>query len=391
MTPIRAPHPRVPRAPRGADHPDEFGQVVKSTILSDFWPGIQLYYPPVKYAPALGIYEDLDAASQRFAKHAHNSPAHTIIFDLEDGCRQKEMSRELLRRELPSLPKKRSVQIALRVNPFRTEEYEKDMDLVADMSDFVDVVMLAKAGEAYGAAEIRDLSALLAGFNHKITIQPIIEHPKSLKIAPELMQYATVRHVVFGIHDFSKAMGIHITPEHWTEELRFYLNQVMFEARIAGKGVIGGVETLIGQATMPDTYVEQHDVRRWLDLHGDHESRVVYQHACEEASMGLTGKQVIHPGHIHICKVAYTPSPSDVARKIAMLKAAIEADALLGGAIKFEGEMLDPPMFGKGLQTLLRAHALHALSEEDTAFALMVLQKLPAQVIRENWPYGVIL
>ncbi len=268
------------------------------------------------------------------------------------------MSRELLRRELPNLPKKRSVQIALRVNPFRTEEYEKDMDLVADMSDYVDVVMLAKAGEAYGAAEIRDLSALLAGFNHKITIQPIIEHPKSLKIAPELMQYPTVRHVVFGIHDFSKAMGIHITPEHWTEELRFYLNQVMFEARIAGKGVIGGVETLIGQATMPETYVEQHDVRRWLDLHGDHESRVVYQHACEEASMGLTGKQVIHPGHIHICKVAYTPSPSDVARKIAMLKAAIEADALLGGAIKFEGEMLDPPMFGKGLQTLLRAHAL---------------------------------
>jgi len=391
MTPSRAAHPRAPRSPRGADHPDEFGQLVKSTILSDFWPGIQLYYPPVKYAPALGIYEDLDAASQRFAKHAHNSPAHTIIFDLEDGCRQKEMSRELLRRELPNLPKKRSVQIALRVNPFRTEEYEKDMDLVADMSDFVDVVMLAKAGEAYGAAEIRDLSALLAGFNHKITIQPIIEHPKSLKIAPELMQYPTVRHVVFGIHDFSKAMGIHITPEHWTEELRFYLNQVMFEARIAGKGVIGGVETLIGQATMPETYVEQHDVRRWLDLHGDHESRVVYQHACEEASMGLTGKQVIHPGHIHICKVAYTPSPSDVARKIAMLKAAIEADALLGGAIKFEGEMLDPPMFGKGLQTLLRAHALNALSDNDTAFALTVLQKLPAQVIRENWPYGVIL
>jgi citrate lyase beta subunit len=259
------------------------------------------------------------------------------------------------------------------------------------MSDFIDVVMLAKAGEAYGAAEIRDLSALLAAFNHKITIQPIIEHPKSLKMAPELMQYPTVRHVVFGIHDFSKAMGIHITPEHWTEELRFYLNQVMFEARIAGKGVIGGVETLIGQAVMPETYVEQHDVRRWLDLHGDHESRVVYQHACEEASMGLTGKQVIHPGHIHICKVAYTPSPSDIARKIAMLQAAIDADALLGGAIKFEGEMLDPPMFGKGLQTLLRAHALHALDDEDTAFALTVLQKLPAQVIRENWPYGVIL
>ena len=29
--------------------------------------------------------------------------------------------------------------------------------------------------------------------------------------------------------------------------------------------------------------------------------------------------------------------------------------------------------------------------EEDTAFLLKLLQKLPAQVVRENWPYGVIL
>ncbi|MBL8513932.1 MAG: aldolase, partial [Betaproteobacteria bacterium] len=62
-----------------------------------------------------------------------------------------------------------------------------------------------------------------------------------------------------------------------------------------------------------------------------------------------------------------------------------------GGAIKFNGEMLDPPMFGKALQTLLRAHALHALSDADTGFAMEVLKKLPAQVVRENWPYGVIL
>ena len=107
--------------------------------------------------------------------------------------------------------------------------------------------------------------------------------------------------------------------------------------------------------------------------------------------MGLSGKQVIHPSHIHPCKVAFTPSPTEIRTRIAILRAAIEADALLGGAIKFEGEMLDPPMFGKALQTLLKAHALHALSEDDTAFAVDVLRELPEQVVRENWPYGVIL
>jgi citrate lyase subunit beta/citryl-CoA lyase len=360
-------------------------------VLGDYWPGIQIYYPPVKYAPSLGIYEDLEQAAQRFRKHAWNTSAHTLLFDLEDGCRQKEMSRELLRRELPSLPRKKEVQIAVRINPFRTEEYEKDLQMVRDLAGHFDVVMLAKAGEAYGAPEIRDLSAVLVGLNHRITIQPIIEHPKSLKIAPELMQYSTVKHVVFGIHDFSKAMGIHITPRHWTEELKFYLHDILFEARIAGKGVIGAVETLIGQSAMPEEFVEPDDVRRWLDLHGDEESRVVYRHALEESSMGLSGKQVIHPSHIHPCKVAFTPSPSEIRTRIAILMAAIEADALLGGAIKFDGEMLDPPMFGKALQTLLRAHALHALSPADTDFAIEVLRKLPEQVVRENWPYGVIL
>ena len=362
-----------------------------SDILGDYWPGIQMYYPPVKYAPSLGIYEDLEQAAQRFRKHGWSMTAQTLLFDLEDGCRQKEMSRELLRRELPGMPRKKEVQVAVRINPFRTEEYELDLKLVRDLADHFDVVMLAKAGEAYGSPEIRDLSAVLVGLNHKITIQPIIEHPKSLKICPDLMQYPTVKHVVFGIHDFSKAMGIQITPRHWTEELKFYLHDILFEARIAGKGVIGGVETLIGNSTMPEDFVEPHDVRRWLDLHGDEESRVVYRHAMEEASMGLSGKQVIHPSHIHPCKVAFTPSPSEIKTKIAILQAAIEADALLGGAIKFQGEMLDPPMFGKALQTLLKAHALHALSNEDTLFAIEVLKKLPAQVVRENWPYGVIL
>jgi len=142
--------------------------------------------------------------------------------------------------------------------------------------------MLSKAGEVYGAAEIRDLSSNLVGLNEKISIQPIIEHPKSLKIATDLMSFTSVKHVVFGIHDFSKAMGINITPIGWIDELNFFLNELMFEARISGKGVIGGVETLIGQTIMPSNFLEPHDVRRWLDLHGDDESRIVYKHAVRE-------------------------------------------------------------------------------------------------------------
>ena len=364
--------------------------VKDEAVLGDYWPGIQLYYPPVKYAPALGVYEDLEAASDRMKKHAHATSANTLLFDLEDGCRQKALSRQLLRQELPLFDRE-DVQIAVRINPFRTEEYEKDLSMVRETAEYIDVICLAKAGESYGAAEIRDLSSWLTGVNSNITIQPIIEHPKSLKLAPDLMAYSTVKHVVFGIHDFSKAMAIQITPENWVEELRTFLNMLLFEARIQGKGVIGGVEVLINDQPMPEDFIENADVRRWLDLHGDKESHVVYRHAVDEAAKGLTGKQVIHPNHIHLCKVAFTPSPSEIQRNIAILKAAVEADALLGGAIRFDGEMLDPPMFGKALQSLLRARALQALSPEDTGFALEILKKLPVRVIRENWPYGTVL
>ena len=46
-----------------------------SAMLGESWPGIQLYYPPVKYSPALGIYEDLTQAAARMRKHAHNTQA----------------------------------------------------------------------------------------------------------------------------------------------------------------------------------------------------------------------------------------------------------------------------------------------------------------------------
>jgi citrate lyase subunit beta/citryl-CoA lyase len=358
-------------------------------LLGNIWPGIQLYYPPVKYSPSSGSYESIEAASMRMKKHAHSTEAHTLIFDLEDGCRKKEMSRELMLNELPLLRVSRpDVAIAIRVNSFKTDDYELDMKFIEQVSGCVDAVMLAKAGEVYGASEIKHLTNHLNKINSSITIQPIIEHPKSLKIAPELMMFDSVKHVVFGIHDFSKAMGINITPTHWIDELSYFLNELMFEARISGKGVIGGVETLIGSSSMPSDFLEQSDVRRWLDLHGDEESRVVYRHAVKEREMGLTGKQVIHPSHIHLCKIAYTPSPTDIVLKVRILKAAVEADALLGGAIKFNGEMLDPPMFGKALQTLLRAYALGALKDDDVKFTLSVLNKLPEQIIRQNWPYG---
>lgn len=358
-------------------------------VLGGYWPGIQIYYPPIKFNPLDGSYESIEQAKLRLQKHAYKTNAHTLLFDLEDGCRKKAMSRELLLQELPKFPS-RNFQVAVRVNQFRTAEYEEDLKLIKQIHQYIDVIVLSKAGELYGDAEIRDLSSWLVSINSQVEIQPIIEHPKSLQIAGSMMQFPAVRHVVFGIHDFSKAMAYKITPGNWIKELSTFFNILTMEARINGVGVIGGVEVMLTPHVMPDKCVEKKEIRRWLDLHGDEASRCVYKHAKIENSMGLTGKQVIHPNHINICKVAFTPSPKEIERDVSVLKAAISADALLGGAIRYEGEMLDPPMFGKALQNILRAYALRSLAEEHHTFALEVLSMLPVHTIRENWPYGQI-
>ena len=358
-------------------------------VLGGYWPGIQIYYPPIKFNPLDGTYESMEQAKLRLQKHAYKTKAHTVLFDLEDGCRQKAMSRELLIQELPKFPE-RDFQIAVRINPFRTDEYEQDLIMLKQIHKYIDVIVLAKAGEVYGSAEIRDLSSWLVSIGSNLTIQPIIEHPKSLQIADRLMEHSTVKHVVFGIHDFSKAMAYKITPEGWIDELETFFNMLTMEARVKGAGVIGGVEVMLTPHSLPDHCVEKKDIRRWLDLHGDEASRQVYSHALRENAMGLTGKQVITPNHINVCKVAFTPSPKELEHDVTVLKLAIETDALLSGAIRYKGEMLDPPMFGKALQNILRAYALRSLNKEDEIFALSVLNKMPIHTFKENWPFGQI-
>ena len=331
----------------------------------------------------------MQQAQVRLEKDAYKTNAHAVSFDFQAGCRQKAMARKLFIDELPKFPEG-PFQVAVRINPFRTDEYEEDLKMLKQIHQYIDVIVLAKAGEVYGSAEIRDLSSWLISIGSNLTIQPIIEHPKSLQIADRLMDHSTVKHVVFGIHDFSKAMAYKITPQGWINELETFFNMLTMEARIKGKGVIGGVEVMLTPHSLPDNCVEKKDIRRWLDLHGDDASRHVYAHANRETAMGLTGKQVITPNHINVCKVAFTPSPMEIEKDVRILREAIKADALLSGAIRYEGEMLDPPMFGKSLQNILRAYALRSLAKEDEIFALSVLNRMPLHTFKENWPYGQI-
>lgn len=350
------------------------------------WPGVQLYYPPIKYLPREKRYENEPEAAERLEKYAANSEAHTIIFDLEDGCRQKSLSRDFLRSRLPHLRRSIPGRVAIRINALGTAECALDLKLIEHIARYIDDVMLAKAGEKRGVTELEELAEYLAPLNEDLRIQPIIEHPKSLKIADAIFGQKLVEHVVFGIHDFSRAMHIQIGPEKWQEELYPFMCTLTTEARLAGKGVIGGVETLLLDGEPPDMEL----ISEWLPEDAEENARIIYEHARREAAMGYTGKQVIHPNHISLIRYGFGPRSEDIRRSLKILQEATRANAFLGGAIRFEDEMMDPPMFAKALQVLLRSLML---GNKDTVIAEIasgIVDSLPADKIPEIWPYPTL-
>jgi len=347
------------------------------------WPGVQLYYPPIKYLPRDERYETLSEAADRLAKYALKSEAHTIIFDLEDGCRQKSMSRDFLENHLPTMRSGIPGRVAVRINQMRTSENKLDLKLLLKIASHVDDVILAKVGETGGASEIDDLAAFLKPLNSKIRIQPIIEHPRSLKIADAIFAHELVEHVVFGIHDFSRAMHIQIHAEDWQDKLYPFMTELCVAARIAGKGLIGGVETLLLDEDPPELEL----IPEWLREEAESNARVIFEHSCREAHMGYTGKQVIHPNHIRLIRYGFSPRSEDLYRSLRILQEASRANAFLGGAVRFEDEMMDPPMFAKALQTLLRSLMLGHKDKSIGGIAYGLIKSLPAEKIPEIWPY----
>ncbi|MFY4765228.1 aldolase, partial [Aliarcobacter butzleri] len=56
-----------------------------SPVLGGYWPGIQIYYPPIKFNPLDGTYESMVQAKLSLQKHAYKTKAHTVLFVLVDG------------------------------------------------------------------------------------------------------------------------------------------------------------------------------------------------------------------------------------------------------------------------------------------------------------------
>ncbi len=86
--------------------------------------------------------------------------------------------------------------------------------------------------------------------------------------------------------------------------------------------------------------------------------------ACQIASaLGFDGKQCIHPAQLPTVNAAFSPSPAEVERASALVKAYETAVAEGRGAATHDGRMIDAASL-RMAQVILRRHALNRQGDQ---------------------------
>jgi (S)-citramalyl-CoA lyase len=239
----------------------------------------------------------------RFAK-ALASAADVVCIDLEDAVppANKEEARTAA---LAALGDSRLI---LRVNGLANEWGGADLAAIISAKVKPSHILVPMVDDAIG---FRAATAHLAALG--IGLIPLIETPKSLRLAHEIGAVEGVTALMFGGGDFSAALGVEMA---W-EPLRTARGQFLIAAAEAGVATI--------------------DVP-WIRL-DDPEG--LAEECIRAQSLGFYAKAAIHPDQIAAIHQAFRPTDEE----LSVAREAEQAFAQAGGAaVKFKGQMLEAPI-----------------------------------------------
>lgn len=246
----------------------------------------------------------------RFEK-AWGAGADAVILDLEDAVPsgQKSAARKAVAGWLsPARP------VYVRINAITTEEWEEDVRILSLPG--VAGVLLPKAERK---EEIEALAARVPG---SVRILPIVESAFGVWHALPLASTPRVHRLVFGSLDFQLDTGINGEDE----ELLYARSRIVLASRIAGNHPpVDGVTTSI-----EDPLALAADVNRARRL-------------------GYGGKLCIHPRQVKAVNEGFQPTVGEVSWARGVVEA---CDARSGEAVKFEGGMVDRPVFERARRIL---------------------------------------
>lgn len=248
----------------------------------------------------------------RFAKAADR--ADMVILDLEDGCRPE--NRTAARRAIIDSAEAAGLdadRVIVRINPVDSDDHDEDLAMLADCR--FDQVMLPKA-ESAAAAES------LAG--HRVIA--LIETPLGVLRADEIAAADNVVAMFWGAEDLIAGLGG--TSSRFGDDEGSDAGTYRDIARHA-RARTQLAAAAFGRAALDSVHV---------DIADDDGLR---HEALDAAALGYAATVCIHPAQVPVIREAYRPTDEDADWARRLLAAARDN----AGAFRFEGRMVDAPLF----------------------------------------------
>lgn len=249
--------------------------------------------------------------------------ADAIVYDLEDAVsiNQKDSARYLLSEAFTFFSKNDIFRI-VRVNPFDTIYYEKDVEMVLKYD--VDAILLAK-----GCVEsVIDLASKISDKDTKIIV--LIESAHSLLMLREIILASNkVIGVLFGAEDYATDMGIERTKD--SDEIIVARQTIAYVCKALK---VFAIDT-------PFTDIE--------DFEG------LIKDTKKAKSYGYMAKAAINPRQVYDINKVIAPSKIEVIEAYELIDAYHEALAQGMGVFNYKGKMVDAPIVNRALSIVKKA------------------------------------
>jgi citrate lyase subunit beta/citryl-CoA lyase len=274
------------------------------------------------------------ASSEKFFAKAKDSPADTLIFDLEDAVapERKPAARETLKEVLRDQGFTR-FERTVRINGLDTPYFLDDV--LAMVEAGADGLVVPKTNTVESILFVDQLVSLAEQRADRpagsVVLLPLIEQPEAIGNAFAIAR-ATPRiaAIAFGHGDFSAAMGVKAASS--TDGVVFHARcQVVVAAKAAGVAPIDNV---------------------FLDIPN---IEGLVAETQQGKQLGYEGKACIHPNQVEPVNQAYTPTPEEVTYARELVAACEQAVAEGKGAVAFRGRMIDGPIADIERKVLERA------------------------------------
>lgn len=276
------------------------------------------------------------------------SDADAVCLDLEDSVLpdEKATARANVVRALREIDFGSRVRM-VRINSLDSDHADRDlMEVMESAGEYVDVVMIPKVGSA---ADIEFVDGILTKIEdaslstRRVGIEAQIESAAGFLYVREIARASErLEGLIFGPGDFAASMQM---PASSIGELDEY------DAAYPGHRYHAVMITIVAAARANGLRCMDGPYAGYKDTAG-------LIRACQIAcALGFDGKQCIHPAQLATVNAEFSPSPDEVERASALVKAYETAVAEGRGAATHDGRMIDAASL-RMAQVILRRHEL---------------------------------